>query len=465
VIGGYWIWIVLGGIVLGGFFAALQLSLRESARVVLEQLCAARRDPAATARIHKILDDIDGHAASVALPRIFFNLVVAIGAVIWIAHLRGHAPGDPFPDWFELVAGLAAAAGAVWLFGLAVPLSIADHAGERMVYAWSGLIRATHILLRPLGAVVSFLDEVVRRLTGATAHDQEEALQAELLSVVEEGEREGQFDESERDMIEAVVEFRNRTVEQVMTPRIDIEALELTNDLGAVISLIKESNHSRIPVYEGSLDHIVGVFYVKDLMRWLAGDGSKGSGKPFSLREILRPAIFVPETKTVRELLAELLKSRVHIAVVADEYGGTAGIVTMEDIIEEVFGDIQDEYELPEDEPPGVQIHADGHSAHVDARMNISDANAELRPLGIELPESEEYDTVGGFVVTTLGRIPGAGETLSAGRAKVTVLEAEPTRVSKVRVEVAEPQAPLVPEEPPRVEVRSADQPAAADRA
>jgi CBS domain containing-hemolysin-like protein len=336
-----------------------------------------------------------------------------------------------------------------------------------MIYACSRLIRLVYILTGPLRIVARFSDEVVRRLTGAAAHSPEQALHTELLSVVEEGEREGQFDESERDMIEAVVEFRNRTVEQVMTPRIDIEALEMTDDLGALINLIKGSNHSRVPVYEESLDHIVGVFYVKDLMRWLAGDGAKGSGKPFSLRAILRPALFVPETKTVRELLAELLKSRVHIAVVADEYGGTAGLVTMEDIVEEVFGDIQDEYEEVEDEPPSVRVHADGRSAEVDARASIGDANAELRDLGLELPESEEYDTVGGFVVTTLGRIPGAGEVLSHGRAKVTVLDAAPTRVNKVRVErVAEPGVlPEGGEETPRVQVRPVDEAAAADRA
>ena len=450
-----WAWIAVGSVILAGFFAALQLSLREAYRVVLEQLCIARRDPGATARMDRILADIDGHATAIGLPRILFTLIVGVASVFWIATVRGEGPMTTWP----LAGGLGVAAVAVWLFAVVVPLNVADHAGERMIFACSRLIRGAYIAVGPLRVVAGFSDEVVRRLAGAAAHDQEEALQAELLSVVEEGEREGQFDESERDMIEAVVEFRNRTVEQIMTPRIDIEALEMTDDLGALINLIKESNHSRVPVYEGSLDHIVGIFYVKDLMRWLAGDGAKGSGKPFSLKEILRPAIFVPETKTVRELLAELLKSRVHIAVVADEYGGTAGLVTMEDIVEEVFGDIQDEYEEVEDEPPSVKVLADGRSAEVDARASIGDANAELRDLGVELPESEEYDTVGGFVVTTLGRIPGPGDVLTHGRVLVTVVEAGPTRVNKVRVE-ATPEA-----EAPRVQVRPVDEAAAADRA
>src|SRR5690606_22699110 len=143
---------------------------------------------------------------------------------------------------------------------------------------------ASFLLLTPLHVLPATVNEVVRPLAGAKSGDQAEVLEAELLSVVEEGEREGQFDEAERDMIEAVFEFRNLTAEQVMTPRTEIEAFELTNDLGAVTRIIRETGHSRIPVYEGSLDNIVGIFYVKDLMRWLAGEGARSNGKPFDLR-------------------------------------------------------------------------------------------------------------------------------------------------------------------------------------
>jgi CBS domain containing-hemolysin-like protein len=145
-------------------------------------------------------------------------------------------------------------------------------------------------------------------------------------------------------MIEAVVALRDKTVEQIMTPRTEIAAMEYTDDLGAVTGIIRKIGHSRIPVYKGSLDTIVGIFYVMDLMKWLAGSGVRaGSNKPFELQAILRPALFVPETKTVRELMKELLEKKLHIAMVADEYGGTAGLVTIEDIVEEVFGEIYDE--------------------------------------------------------------------------------------------------------------------------
>jgi CBS domain containing-hemolysin-like protein len=237
-------------------------------------------------------------------------------------------------------------------------------------------------------------------------------------------------------MIEAVVRFRDRTVAQVMTPRTEIEAIEADLSLSDVTAAIRRIGHSRIPVFDGTLDRVVGIFYVKDLMRWLAGEGSR-QGRTFELRHVMRPAYFVPESKTVRELLSELLKKRVHIAVVADEYGGTAGLVTIEDIIEEVFGDIQDEYEVPEADAVEVKVNAEKRSAEIDARTYVNDANDELRELSVEIPESEHYDTVGGFVTVTLGRIPAAGETFTHEALKVTVIAAEPTRVTKVRIEPA----------------------------
>jgi putative hemolysin len=292
-------------------------------------------------------------------------------------------------------------------------------------------MRATYLIGRPFAALAAGLDEVIRRLSGR--QDKAAATQEDILEAVEEATFEGAMDEQEQEMIEAVVTLRSKTVAQVMTPRTEIEAMELSNDLSTVTATIRTIGHSRIPVYEENLDHIAGIFYVKDLMKWLAGEGSR-TGKPFNLKSLLRPAIFVPETKTVRELLPELLSKRVHIALVADEYGGTAGLVTIEDIIEEVFGDIQDEYENVEDQQTEVKIDAAKRSAEIDARAYISDVNDALLPLGLELPASEDYDTVGGFVTVTLGRIPGAGEAFRHEGMEIRVLQAEPTRVMRVEV-------------------------------
>jgi CBS domain containing-hemolysin-like protein len=216
----------------------------------------------------------------------------------------------------------------------------------------------------------------------------------------------------------------------------------------------------------GSLDDVIGFFYVKDLLRWLAGDGPKAGGAAggataavsggasggasgggvrmggFDLKAILRPALHVPESKTIRECANEFVAKKVHAAVVVDEYGAVMGLVTMEDIVEEVFGDIQDEYERVEDAPRiEVKLDEDGRGglADIDARAYVPDANEALEPLGVELPESDDYDTVGGFVLWTLGHMPEVNETFTHGRMQVTVLESTPTRVLRVRVHVQPP--------------------------
>lgn len=435
------LWIVVAIVALAGgaVFSTLFQSLRDLSRAALEEISVIRNRPAGSVRAGLILADVNGHATAIALPRIVCTLVVAIALVLWISQLRG----NPSPTPADGFLGVGVASILLWIFGVVLPNAIARHAGEATVYAWSPVIRVAYILTRPFQAVSHVVDEAVRRLSGKSDQDEAEALQEEILSVVDEASEEGQFDRVERDMIQAVVKFRDKTVAQVMTPRIDIEAMEFSNDLGEVAKTIRSVGHSRIPVFEGDLDHIVGIFYVKDLMKWLAGDHAGGSrgGKTFDLRAVARPALFVPETKTIRELLTELLKKRVHIAIVADEFGGTAGLVTIEDIVEEVFGDIQDEYESGNDESPEIKVHVGQRVAEADARAYIDDVNADLRPLGIEIPESEDYDTLGGFVTVSLGRIPAKGESFAADGVRVTVLAAEPTRVTRVRIEPSIPNA------------------------
>jgi putative hemolysin len=429
-------------LVAGAVLSTLVQSLRDLSRTALEEIATIRNKPAASSRVAAIVADVDGHAAAVALPRIVFNLILVLALVMYVSKLRGMSS----VTGVDAVIGIGIASLLLWLFGVAIPTSIANHAAEGTVYTWSAVLRATYILCKPITAIARAVDEIVRRLAGVAGKDQAEVLEQELLSVVEEASGEGGIDEAEKQMIEGVVQFRNRTVGQVMTPRTEIEAMELTNDLGHVTETVRKVGHSRIPVYEESLDRIVGVFYVKDLMKWLAGDGRTG-GKTFELKRLLRPAFFVPETKTIRELLPELLKKRVHIAIVADEYGGTAGLVTIEDIIEEVFGDIQDEYEQPEEETPEVTVDPEAKAVEIDARAYIHDVNDKIEPLGIELPESDEYDTVGGFVTVTLGRIPSAGESFTHERLQITVLAAEPTRVVRIRVQQTDAEQPDQPRE------------------
>lgn len=431
--GGTWLLVGLLALGIGAVFSALSQSLRTASRARLEELALIKNVPAATARVERILSNLDGHAAAIALPRIICNLLVVVGFVMWVTVARG-LPG---PTWIEGAIGVLISAVMLWVFGFIVSNSVARHIAEPTIYTWSRFLRISYALAGPLRFIPDVTDEVVRRLSGRAERTTEDQIQEDLLSVVAEAEEDGTVDEAERDMIEAIVRFRERTVAQVMTPRTEIMAMELSNNLGAVTEVIRKIGFSRIPVYEGDLDHVVGIFYVKDLMKWLAGDGTPRSGKGFDLRSLLRKAHFVPESKSLRELLPELLSKRIHIAMVADEYGGTAGLVTIEDIVEEVFGDIHDEYELASEVRSDVKLDEGSKSAEVEARAYIGDVNQELEPLGVELPESEDYDTVAGFVTAQLGHIPSAGESFRHDGLIVTVLAAEPTRVTRVRVEKA----------------------------
>jgi putative hemolysin len=427
-----WLAIAVAALGIGLVLSCLVQSLRDLSRPTLEEIATLRGTPGDRLRVTRILEDVEGHAAAIALPRTLANIVFAAALVMWVAAARGTTS----PGWAELLIAVALASLALWVFGLVLPNAVSKHAGEVMVFAWSRALRAAYIVCRPFARVAHAVDELVRRLSGRPRMSDEQAAQEELLEVVEEAESEGKVDPTEAEMIEAVVRLRDRTVREVMTPRTRIRAIEVSSDLSSLTAAIRRIPHSRIPVYEESLDRIVGIFYVKDLVKWLAGEGSR-TGRTFDLRSACRPAYFVPETKSVRQALEEMLAKRTHVAIVADEYGGTAGLITIEDIVEEVFGEIADEYDAPQTSQPDVRVDVAAGLAELDAHLPIHEANDALAPLHAALPESEDYDTVGGFVTVTLGRIPAAGETFRHNGLKVTVLQAEPTRVTRVKVETA----------------------------
>ncbi|MBN8596842.1 MAG: HlyC/CorC family transporter [Planctomycetes bacterium] len=440
---GAWLFIAVVSLIATAVFGAIFHSLRDLSRSALEEILKHRVDHKRASRVRQIIDDPDGHAAAVALARVVFSIISATGFLMWIVNQTAAPNTTVTALWVWTIAGIGVTCFVIWLAGTVVPQSIAKHLSEPTIYGFASLVRALHVVTSPLRMVVSAVDGTVRMLAGKEEVGDVEAIQAELLDVVAEAKEEGQLDEIEQQMIRAVVRFRDTTVRAIMTPRTEMEVLELTNDLGRITSMIREGGHSRIPVFEDSIDRIIGVFYIKDLLRWLAGGGGAGGsrgGKMFDLRSQLRPAIFVPESKTIRDLLDEMLKQRVHIAVVLDEYGGTAGVVTLEDIVEEFFGDVQDEYERPED-APGAKTDEIRKFAELDARAYISDANVALSRLGLTIPESEDYSTVGGYITGTAGRIPETGERLEvpAGGVPmlVSVLESEPTRLVRVRLEPA----------------------------
>ena len=424
---GWWLIGALACVLLAAFFAALELSLHTLSRVRMSSELDDEhhhRD-----RVETIIADVQGHAASLSIFTITMRLAAAVCFVFWASGLRH----EPTPTPVSIVLGLAIGAVVVWVGSVLIPMGVAAHAGETTLIRFARIARVTHLCVVPLLPAQRFMGEVVRRLVGAEKNGKDLSISAsDLRSIVDDDEVESRLDETERDMLEAVVEFRSTSVEQIMTPRTEIDALQYTDDLTEVMRFVDEHGHSRIPVYREDLDHIEGILYAKDLLRWITTHGQDGS--PFILSDVTREPTFVPETKTVRELLAQLLAAQVHIAIILDEYGGNSGLVTMEDIVEEIFGEIQDEYEDPEDPSGNIQLDPTTKAATIDARTEIDDANDELESIGLELPESDDYDTVSGFVNTTLGRIPETGEEIDLPMMKIDILEAEPTRVVRVRI-------------------------------
>ena len=228
-------------------------------------------------------------------------------------------------------------------------------------------------------------------------------------------------------MLENVVDLGSTDVGEIMTPRTDIEGIEFTNNLSEIRAFVLDSGRSRIPVFKENLDQIIGILYVKDLVAYL---GAEADG--FELSSILRKPIVVPDTKLVQDLLADFQKSEVHMAVVIDEYGGTSGLVTIEDVLEEIVGEIRDEHDDTEiDEPEILRVSAT--TIEVDGRFNLDDLNDAL---SIKLPEDEEYDTVAGFVLANLGHVPEVGETLQIQNMRFTALNATSTQIERLAIEL-----------------------------
>ena len=263
----------------------------------------------------------------------------------------------------------------------------------------------------------SWLADLARVVRGRTRALTEKELQEAINS----SEEEGILNESEGDMLQSIFEFGDTIVREVMVPRTDMVCCPADAPLSHFLELIISSGHSRIPLYEGSMDQIVGIVYAKDLLRhWGASDTS------LTLIEVMRIPYFIPETKRIEDLLMDFRTRRVHIAIAVDEYGGTSGLITIEDLLEEIVGDIQDEYDL---EVPWVQPQDDG-SLLVDGRANVEELEEYYH---IRIPR-EKFDTVGGYLFHLLGSVPAAGEKITDNGLVLLVEESDERKIGMVRI-------------------------------
>jgi CBS domain containing-hemolysin-like protein len=419
------IWIAVIAALVGCYFATCAIALRTFSRSRLAEMLDSRGQPERLTPFIERVRELQLVSASL---RAITSMIVLLAAL--------HFFQSEFEAWslhWQYFAAFLLAGTLVSVFIVAVPVSWAHYQTEPLLVRSMVLLRIVLGVLWPIVRVLHAFDPIVRRISGADIdHDDEDAVSDEVMSVVEDHESTGKVDPAQKQMIEAVFDFPTTTAEEIMTPRTEIDGIEVAATLEQIKAHVAEHGHSRIPVYEDNLDHIAGILYAKDLIPFI----DTPDVKSFALRDVMREAMMVPESKSVHELLAEFRANQVHIAILLDEYGGTAGLVTIEDIIEELVGEIQDEYEPPEEDTELVAV--DEQTFDVDARMHVDDFNDQL---DVELPEDEDYDTLGGFVVATLGHIPEVGEFVEFESLRLTVTEAERTRVSRLKVERIESDA------------------------
>ena len=291
----------------------------------------------------------------------------------------------------------------------------------RQAEAWAirlaAYARLVLFILRPLVAVPLALGQKEE----AAADASNSLMMDELINLVDAGQQEGFLEQEERKMIHSIFELGDTLAREIMVPRIDMLALEVNTPLDEAIDFLLKSGFTRVPVYQATIDKVLGLLYAKDLLRvWREG------GQLATLKGLLRPAYFVPEAKKVDQLLAEMLSRRVHMAIVVDEYGGVAGLVTLEDILEEIIGEIQDEYDL-EEELPFLEL-GDGEYIF-QGRVDLDDFNEVLD----SNLSKDEADTIGGLIYNRLGRVPASGETVQVDDLLLTVEQVSGRRIRKVR--------------------------------
>ncbi len=398
-------------LVVAGLASASETALTSVNRIRIRNL--AEEGDARAQRIERLLRDPNSVLSTI--------LVVNSVALIVATTLSTLIALDVFTDYGEIISTVLISL-VVLMFCEITPKTAAVQSPERWARALVGLIYPTTVVLHPLIAgLTTVTNWIVRLFGGRTVRTGPFVTEEELRLLVEVGEEEGVLEEEEKEMIHNVFELGDTTAREVMVPRIDMVTIEADEPVEAAVNLIVQGGQSRIPVYSESIDNIIGVLYAKDLLRVMASDQH-----PATVRSLVRRAYFVPETKRLDDLLHEMQQERVHMAIVNDEYGQVAGLVTIEDLVEEIIGDIQDEYDREE----VVYEKLSDDEYIVNPKISIDDFNDLLDTT----LTSEDYDTLGGYVYSQLDKIPSVGDVVQADGLTIAVLGTKGRRVTRVKV-------------------------------
>jgi CBS domain containing-hemolysin-like protein len=349
-------------------------------------------------------------------------------AVASVAGFAAHATAleHQLPPIRTMLIVIVGAGILLLIFGEMLPRTLVLQRREGWVLLVAPALRVYCVLMAPLAMpLIRFLHAIARlfgkeeRLPYLTAE--------QLIAVVEGGEEEGKLEAQERELIHSIFEFGDTMVREVMVPRIDMFAVEASQPFDQVLDLIAERGKSRIPVYEETVDQIIGILYAKDLLPLMREPGAQRA----ELRALVRKPYYVPETKKIDDLLREFQREKIHMAIVVDEYGGTAGLVTLEDLIEEIVGEIHDEHDREE----RLFVPLSGGGARVDGKIDIDDLNERM---GMALP-TDEYDTLAGYLYHLIGSVPKGGESIADEHFRYTVEKVVGQRIRLVRIERIEP--------------------------
>ena len=405
-------------ILLSGFFSSSEIAMFSLAEHRVESLVAEGRKGAETLKAMKG----DPH-------RLLVTILVGNNLVnIAMSSIATGLLAIYFDQGAAVVIATFGITAIVLLFGESAPKSYAVENTESWALRISKPLKFAEQVLLPLVVLFDYLTRQVNKVTGGRgAIETSYVTRKEIRDIIETGEREGVIEEDERELLQRVFRFNNTIAKEVMTPRLDMDAIPREATIDDAITTCIESSHARIPVYEGSLDNIVGVVHIRDLVRDL--NYGERDGEDLKLEDIIQPTLHVPESKNVDELLAEMRQNRMPMVIVIDEFGTTEGLVTMEDLTEEIVGEI---LEGEEEEP--IEF-VDDDTALVRGEVNIEEVNEAL---GIELPEGEEFETIAGFIFNRAGRLVEEGEVISFDSVDIRVEEVQNTRIMKARISKVE---------------------------
>jgi len=414
-------YLILGGlfvllIAFSAFFSGTETAFFSISKIDLATLREERS--AKSRRIVSLLDDQKKLLIAILTGNTVVNIGSAIVATLLTVKIAAHLH---FSEAWSLFIEVVVVTFIILIFGEITPKVLAVKNPVRFARQVVPLVNLVYLGLYPISAALEQFANSFARLF--KLNQQENFLsEDELKALIELGEEKGTIQEEEKEMIDSIFEFGETTVREIMVPRIDMVCVDVSTPLEELVQRIEEAGHSRIPIYEERIDNIVGIVHAKDLIPYLAD-----SRRPKSLKELARPAYFVPESKKIDELLREFQQEKTHMAIVVDEYGGTAGLVTLEDVIEEIVGEIQDEYDR---EQPLVKKVAENVWL-VDARIDIADFNEKFPE---PLPEDEEYESLGGFLFSVTGSVPEEKETIRYGNYSFRIEKLHGQRIVHVKV-------------------------------